>query len=55
MPDGGFLVKFNNKKAVRCYSIAVNYDKWEYKVNGKTKKNLPAKLKSITIKVEEKD
>ncbi len=53
MADGGFLVKFDNKKPLRCYSIAIDYDLWEYRANGAKAKKLSPKLKSIAIKVED--
>ena len=54
MADGGFLVKFDGKKAVRCYAIAFDYDEGEYKVNDTKKRKLPRGLKKITIEIEEK-
>ncbi len=53
MPDGGFLIKFDGKKAVRCYSVAFDYDEWEYTVNDTKKRKLPPSLKKISIEVEE--
>jgi hypothetical protein len=52
MADGGFLVKFDSKKAFRCYAVAFDYDEWQYIINGIEKKELPPRIKSITIKVE---
>ena len=52
MPEGGFLIKFDGKKKVRCYSVAVHFDEWECVVNDKKKIKLPEQLKAITIKVE---
>jgi hypothetical protein len=51
MPEGGFLVKFDGKKAVRCYAIAFDYDECQYVVNGTEKHELP-RVKKITIEVE---
>jgi hypothetical protein len=53
MDEGGFLVKFNGKKAFRCYAVAFDYDEWQCIVNnGQKKIDLPACIKSITVKVE---
>ena len=53
MPDGGFLVKFGNKEEVRCASIELDYDSWEYKTNNGTKTSIPTEVKTITIEVKE--
>jgi hypothetical protein len=29
MAEGGFLIKFDGKRPVRCYSAAFEYDLWE--------------------------
>lgn len=52
MPDGGFLIKFGRKKALRCYAIAFDYDEGWYKINNEKKKKLP-NVKKIFIEVEE--
>ncbi|MBU0548506.1 MAG: hypothetical protein KJ710_07905 [Candidatus Omnitrophica bacterium] len=53
MADGGFLVKFDGKEAFRCYAVAFDYDEWQVIINnGQEKKELPPRVKSITIKVE---
>ena len=52
MPDGGFLVNFDNKNDVRCFAISFDYDLWQYTVNEAEKHSLPPDLKSITIKIE---
>ena len=54
MPEGGFLVKFDGKKSVRCYAAAFDYDEGEYTVNETKKRKLPRGLKKITIEIEEK-
>lgn len=51
--EGGFLVKFDGKEAARCYAVAFDYDDWQYTVNERDKKELPAGVKSITIELEE--
>ena len=51
MPDGGFVVKFDGKKAVRCYAVSFDYDEGWYKVNNKKKKKLP-RVKKISIEIE---
>ena len=51
MADGGFLVKFDGKEVVRCYAVSFDYDDWQYTINEKDKKELPA-VKNITIEVE---
>jgi uncharacterized pyridoxamine 5'-phosphate oxidase family protein len=51
MAEGGFLIKFDGKEAVRCFAVAFDYDERTYTVNEKDKKELP-KVKSITIEVE---
>lgn len=52
MADGGFLVKFDGKKADRGYAVEFNYDEWYWVLNGKEKKKLPKGTKKITIEVE---
>jgi len=52
MAEGGFLVKFDGKKAVRCFAVAFDYDEWQYTINEKEKKKLPAGVKSIIIEIE---
>ena len=52
MAEGGFLLKFNGKKITRCYAVAFDYDEWQYTVNNTKKKELPAKVKTITVEVE---
>ena len=52
MADGGFLIKFDGKKAERCYAVAFDYDEWKYTVNNKETKELPEDVGSISIKVE---
>lgn len=53
--EGGFLVKFDGKKPLRCYKIEFDYDEWRCLINGSKKKKLPPCVKNITIKVEEGD
>ena len=52
MAEGGFLVKFDGKKAVRCYTVAFEFDEWQYKINNKTKKRLPLDVKKISVEIE---
>jgi len=52
MAEGGFLVKFDGKEVARCYTVAFDYDEWQYVVNETEKKKLPP-VKKITIEVEE--
>ena len=51
MADGGFLVKFDGKVALRCYSISFDYDEWQYTVNNDKPKELPS-VKKISIEIE---
>ena len=53
MPERGFLVKFEDKEEVRCASIELDHDSWEYKTNGRETKKIPAGVKTITVQVEE--
>jgi len=53
MADGGFVVKFDGKKAERCYAVAFDYDEWQYTINDTKKKELPAGIKTITVEIEE--
>ncbi len=53
--EGGFLVKFDGKKPLRCYKIEFDYDEWRCIINGSKKKKLPPCVKNITVKVEEGD
>ncbi len=52
MADGGFLVKFDGKKVVRCYAVAFDYDERSYAVNNQEKKKIPKGVKKITIEIE---
>lgn len=52
MAEGGFVVKFDGKEAVRCFAVAFDYDEWQYVINDTEKHELPAGVESITIKVE---
>lgn len=52
MAEGGFLVKFDGKEAVRCYAVSFDYDEWQYTINGTDKKELPVGVEKITIEVE---
>ena len=52
MADGGFLIKFDGKKAARCYKIAFSYDDWTYTTNFDEPKPLPNKLKEVSIEIE---
>ncbi len=52
MPDGGFLVKFDGKKAWRCYAVAFDYDDGSYAINNQKKKEMPKGIKKITIEIE---
>jgi len=54
MPEGGFLVKFGDKEEVRCASIELDHDSWEYKINGREAKRIPAGVNTITVQIEEK-
>ena len=53
MAEGGFLVKFDGKKAVRCYAVAFDYDEGEYTISDTKKRKLPQSLKKISIEMEE--
>lgn len=52
MADGGFLIKFNGKKEVRCYKVAFSYDDWTYTTNFDNPKPLPDELKEISVELE---
>lgn len=52
MADGGFVVKINGKELCRCYSVAFDYDEWNYKVNNEESQALPDGTESISIEVE---
>jgi len=53
MAEGGFLVKFDGKEVSRCYAVAFDYDDWQYTINEKDKRELPAGAKKINIEIEE--
>ena len=53
MAERGYLVKFNGKKAVRCYAVAFDYDEGWYKVNNDKPKKLP-NVKKISIEIEKR-
>ena len=52
MAEGGFLVKIDGKEVTRCFAVAFDYDEWQYIINDKEKKELPAGVETITITVE---
>jgi hypothetical protein len=52
MADGGFLIKFDGKKEVRCYKVAFSYDDWTYTTNFDNPKPLPDELKEISVELE---
>jgi len=52
MAEGGFLVKFDGKEVERCFAVSFDYDDWQYTINNKEKKELPAGIENITITVE---
>jgi len=52
MAEGGFLIKLDGKEVCRCYTVAFDYDEWQYVINDKEKHELPAGVKSISIEVE---
>lgn len=54
MAEGGFLVKFDGKEVARCFAVALDYDDWQYVINGTEKKELPAGVKKINIEIEER-
>jgi len=54
MAEGGFLIKFDGKNAVRCYAVAFDYDERQYVINDTERHELPARVESITIEVEQK-
>lgn len=53
MAEGGFLIKFDAKKARprRCYAVALDYDTWTYAINNEKKKRMPKGTRKITIKI----
>ena len=54
MAKGGWIVKFNNVEAERCYAISFDYDNWEYTVNNHETKKFPASgISSIKIEIGE--
>ena len=52
MAEDGFLIKFDGKEIARCYAIALDYDEWQYQINNKETKDLPAGVKTISVEVE---
>jgi len=52
MAEGGFLVKFDGKEVERCFAVSFDYDDWQYTINNKEKKELPAGVENITVLVE---
>ena len=55
MAKGGFLIKFDAKKAKpqRCYAVAFDYDDWSYAINNQEKKGMPKGAKKITIEIKQ--
>lgn len=54
MAEGGFLIKFDDKrvKPQRGYAVSFDYDEWSYAVNNEKKKPLPKGITRITIEIE---
>ena len=52
MPEGGFLIKFNDEEVARCYACAFDYDEWWYQINIDEKQDLPSDVRKITIILE---
>lgn len=52
MAEGGFLVKFDEKEAKRCYAVAFDYDEWVYVINEREKAAIPKGTTKITIEIE---
>ena len=50
--EGGFLLKFNGKEALRCHSVAFDYDNWQYTLNNVETRDLPDDLESAAVVVE---
>jgi hypothetical protein len=53
MADGGFVIKFDGKEVGRCYAAAFDHDEWQYTINDTKTKELPPKVRTITIEIEE--
>ena len=53
MSQGGFVVKFGDGEELRCASIKLDYDSWEYKTNGQETKKIPVGINTITVQAEE--
>ncbi len=55
MAKGGFLIKFDAKKAQpkRGYAVAFDYDEWSYAINNQTKKKIPKGTTKIVIEIEQ--
>ncbi len=53
MAEGGFLVKFDEKTAQRCYAVEFDYDEWSYAINNGEKKELLKGIRKISIEIEE--
>jgi hypothetical protein len=47
MADGGFVIKFDGKKAERCYRVTFDYDEGTYAINDGEPRSLPKELKEI--------
>ena len=54
MAEGGFLIKFDAKKAKpqRCYAVAFDYDDWSYVINNQPKTAMPKGTQKIIIEIE---
>jgi len=51
MPQGGFLVKFDEEEPQRAYAVAFDYDEWSYAINNEEKKKMPEGTQRITIEI----
>ena len=52
MPEGGFVVKFDGKKKLKCYACKFDYDEFSYEINERNKKPLPRGVRKIEIEIE---
>jgi len=52
MAEGGFLIKLDRKEVARCYTVAFDYDEWQYVINDTEKHELSTELESVTIELE---
>ena len=46
------MLKSDGKETTCCFTVAFDYDEWQYTINNTENKELPPGVKTITVEVE---